>query len=160
MPESQAALVCSELRRLGEQIGVGESLTGGLVTAELTAIAGASDSVRGGVVAYATDVKSSVLGVSAELLAERGPVDPEVARSMAQAAGMTLAARFGVATTGVAGPDQQDGKAVGTVYIAIHDRATATSCCRHLQLTGSRVQIRHAAVGALLEMTLEFLRSI
>ncbi len=160
MPESLAAAVLLELERLGENIAVAESLTGGLVVAELTSVPGASDYVRGGVVAYATDVKSAVLGVSAELLADRGPVDPEVARSMAAAVGMALDARFGISTTGVAGPEPAGGKPVGTVFVAIHDRATATSSCRDLHLTGTRDQIRQDSVLAVLELTIEYLRSI
>ncbi len=154
-----AQAVLAELERLGEHIGVAESLTGGLVTAELTAIPGASNSVRGGVVAYATDVKASVLGVSAELLAQRGPVDAQVARAMAVAAGMTLAARFGIATTGVAGPDPVAGTAVGSVFVAIHDATTATSACQELFLRGTRADIRNEAVLAVLRLATEFLQA-
>ena len=77
-----AVRVVSELTRRGMTIAVAESLTGGLVVAELVSVPGASAVVRGGVVAYATELKSSLLGVDAELLAQNGPIDSEVARQM------------------------------------------------------------------------------
>jgi nicotinamide-nucleotide amidase len=110
------------LRRLGERgwtIAIAESLTGGLVVSALVDVPGASASVRGGVVAYATDVKRDVLGVDADLLATEGAVHPVVAHQMADGVRRLLGADVGVATTGVAGPDPQDGKPVGTVCIAV-----------------------------------------
>lgn len=105
-------------------IAVAESLTGGLVTAELTSIPGASGAVVGGVVVYATELKNTLLGVDPELLAREGPVHPEVARQLAVGVRERLAvggkpADIGLATTGVAGPEPQGGRAVGTVYVGI-----------------------------------------
>jgi nicotinamide-nucleotide amidase len=130
-------------------IAVAESLTGGLLVAELVSVPGASAVVRGGVVAYATPLKQSLLGVDAALLAERGAVDPEVARQMAAGVRERLAidgtaAAIGLATTGVAGPDQQDGHPVGEVWLglAMDDEVLA----RRLELGGDRAAIRAAAV--------------
>ncbi|CAM5438970.1 CinA family protein OS=Streptomyces alboniger OX=132473 GN=CP975_26545 PE=4 SV=1 [Streptomyces alboniger] len=113
----------SELVRIlaarGETLAVAESLTGGLVAAELTGVPGASKVFRGSVTAYATDLKRDVLGVDGALLDERGAVDAEVARQMARGVRAVLGADWGIATTGVAGPDPQDGQAVGTVFVAV-----------------------------------------
>ncbi len=103
----------------GQTVAVAESLTGGLVAAALTSIPGASVVVRGGIVAYATDLKAALLGVPADLLARHGPVDPGVAAAMAAGVRARLGACYGVATTGVAGPGPADGKPQGTVFIAV-----------------------------------------
>ncbi len=130
-----------------------ESLTGGLVVATLVGVPGASAVVRGGVVAYATPVKHTVLGVSADLLAEHGAVDPEVARQMASGVRTALAvdgvpATWGISTTGVAGPDPQDGKPVGTVFVGIASASGAEAYELHLE--GDREAIRQATVSELL----------
>ncbi len=147
-----AALV-AVLTARGETVAVAESLTGGLVVATLVGVPGASAVVRGGVVAYATPVKHTVLGVSADLLAEHGAVDPEVARQMASGVRTALAvdgvpATWGISTTGVAGPDPQDGKPVGTVFVGI---ASATGAeAYELHLEGDREAIRQGTVSELL----------
>jgi len=107
------------LRAAGATVATAESLTGGLLGAAITAVPGASHAYRGGVVAYATDLKHQLLGVDAGLLTRVGAVDAEVAGSMAEGARVRCGADYGVATTGVAGPDPQDGKAPGTVWIAV-----------------------------------------
>jgi len=144
-----AADVVALLSERGLTIAVAESLTGGQLVASLVDVPGASATVVGGVVAYNTAIKNSVLGVSAELLASRGAVDPEVARQMASGVRAALAidgrpADVGLSTTGVAGPDPQDGKPVGTVYLglAIGDRVESVA----LSLSGSRSEIRSATV--------------
>jgi len=148
-----AAEVVRVLTARGETVAVAESLTGGLVVAELVGVPGASAVVRGGVVAYATPVKASVLGVDPDLLAERGAVDPEVARQMADGVRRALIvdgvpASWGISTTGVAGPDPQDGKPVGTVFVGI---ATATGAeAVELHLDGDRAAIRSGVVSELL----------
>lgn len=116
---SGAARVLLRLQERGETLAVAESLTGGLVAAELTSVPGASQAFRGSVTAYATSLKRDVLGVDGALLAERGAVDPAVARSMAAGVRRVLGADWGISTTGVAGPEPQDGKPVGTVFIAV-----------------------------------------
>lgn len=148
-----AARIVAELARRGERIAVAESLTGGLLTAALIDVPGASAVVTGGVVAYATPIKSQLLGVDEALLAERGPVDPDVARQLATGARTRLAleghpADRALSTTGVAGPDPHDGHAPGTVWIGYADAAGATA--QRLQLAGGRDEVRHAAVDAAL----------
>ncbi|MER7409222.1 CinA family protein [Streptomyces cacaoi] len=116
---SRAATAVAMLGERGETLAAAESLTGGLVAAELTAAAGASRAFVGSVTAYATRLKRDLLGVDGELLDRRGAVDPEVARAMAAGVRVALDADWGVATTGVAGPEPQDGQPVGTVYVAV-----------------------------------------
>ena len=101
---TDAADLVAELTRRGLTIAVAESLTGGLLVAELIAVPGASLVVRGGVVAYATDLKEELLGVDAALLAASGPIHPDVARQMADGVRRRLGADIGISTTGAAGP--------------------------------------------------------
>jgi competence/damage-inducible protein cinA len=145
---TDAARVLAALRRRGWTIAVAESLTGGLVASALVDIPGASASLRGGVVAYATDVKSGVLGVDADLLATAGAVDPAVARQMAVGVRRLLGADVGVATTGAAGPEPQDGKPVGTVCIAVVTPESGSS--GESLLIGDRSGIRRQAADAAL----------
>lgn len=144
-----ATAIITECTRRSLTIAVAESLTGGLLVAELIGVAGASAVVTGGVVAYNTAIKRSLLNVDAALLAARGAVDPEVARQMASGVRTRLAvdgvqASIGISTTGVAGPDPQDGQPVGTVYLGIASDAEVTSV--GLVLSGSRSDIRSAVV--------------
>ncbi|MFB7031045.1 MULTISPECIES: nicotinamide-nucleotide amidohydrolase family protein [unclassified Streptomyces] len=124
---TEAARVLALLAERGQTLAVAESLTGGLVAAELTGVPGASASFRGSVTAYATALKHELLGVDAALLAERGAVDPEVASQMAAGVRARLGADWGIATTGVAGPEPQDGQPVGTVYVAVAGPAGETA---------------------------------
>lgn len=137
------------LARHGWTIGIAESLTGGLVTASLVSVPGASAHVRGGVVSYATDLKHSLLGVDAELLAFHGAVHPEVARQMAEGVRRQTGSDVGVSTTGIAGPLSPDGQPVGTVHIGIvtPDRTAVHSSV----LEGNRDAIRRGTVRAALE---------
>ena len=110
------------INRLSDQgitVACAESLTGGLLTALLTEVPGASAVVRGGLVVYATDLKASLAGVDRHLLADRGPVDPAVAMALARGARSVCGAAVGLGLTGVAGPDPQDGHPIGTVHVAI-----------------------------------------
>lgn len=155
---SPAAAVLEALRVRGMTLAVAESLTGGALSAALVAVPGASDVLNGAVVAYATPVKASVLGVDRGLLALRGPVDPEVARQMATGARTALAvegrvADAGVATTGVAGPTPQGGQPVGTVHIGVSVGARTLS--RAFRFAGARAEIRAATVEAALALLLE-----
>jgi nicotinamide-nucleotide amidase len=143
-------------------IAVAESLTGGLLVAELISVPGASAVVRGGVVAYATPLKHALLDVDAGLLARRGAVDAEVARQMAAGVRERLAvdgvpAAIGLATTGVAGPDPQDGHPVGEVWLglAIGDETLA----RRLELGGDRAVIRAGTVVGSLSWLLDRLQA-
>ena len=116
-PEATAAQVVRLLTQQGRTLAVAESLTGGLLLATLVSVPGASKAVRGGVVAYATDLKATLLGVDVDLLARVGAVDLTVAEAMAVGVRSRLDADYGVSTTGVAGPDPQDGHSVGTVFL-------------------------------------------
>jgi nicotinamide-nucleotide amidase len=131
------------------RIAVAESLTGGLLVAELIRTPGASVVVSGGIVAYDTELKHTLLGVDAEVLAAHGAVHPDVAAQMATNVRDALAvagqpAHIGISTTGVAGPDQQDGQPVGTVYLGFAIGSAVHT--RKLSLSGGRDDIRSAAV--------------
>ena len=142
---SVVADVISALLARGLTIAVAESLTGGLLVADLISVPGASAVVRGGVVAYATDLKASLLGVDAALLAASGPIHPDVARQLADGVRTRLAADIGISTTGVAGPDPQDGHAPGEVWLgfAIGGDVSAVG----LSLGGDRDAIRRETVS-------------
>jgi nicotinamide-nucleotide amidase len=140
----------------GRTVAVAESLTGGLVAAALTSVPGSSAVVRGGIVAYATDLKAELLGVPAELLARHGPVHPEVAAAMATGVRQRLGATYGAATTGVAGPGPADGHAQGTVYIAVAGPAGIAEA--GLRLPGSRQEVREETVRSVLSLLVSALR--
>ena len=147
---SLAAEIVAELTRRHLTVAIAESLTGGLLVAELISVPGASAVVRGGVVAYDTALKHSILGVDASLLAAHGAVHPDVAGEMAIGVRRVCAvggesASIGLSTTGVAGPDPQDGQAVGTVYVGIStDNGLSVLS---LRLDGDRQAIRTAVVS-------------
>ncbi|GEP48190.1 CinA family protein [Microbacterium saccharophilum] len=150
----------ARLKDLGWSVGIAESLTGGLVVSSLVSVAGASAVVRGGIVAYATDVKESLLGVDATLLEAHGPVHPRVARQMAdgvrRAVGRDgIPADVGIATTGIAGPLSPDGQPVGTVHIAIS--TPLGSRVESFQLGGDREDIRSEAAARALRLALDAL---
>jgi nicotinamide-nucleotide amidase len=147
---SLAARVLDALAARGETIATAESLTGGLLAARLTDVPGASRSFVGGVVSYATRVKVAALGVPDALVAQHGVVSEECAIAMAHGVRDRLDATWGLATTGVAGPDPQEGRAVGTVWVALAGRAGATA--RLLDLPGDRAAIRQATCDAVLEL--------
>lgn len=162
-PADAAALAARIIERASDRrltIAVAESLTGGLVTAGLTAVAGASAVLVGGVVAYQTEVKRSLLGVSAELLAEHGPVHADVAMQMATNVRYVFAvggrpADIGIATTGVAGPGPHDGHPAGTAFVGVAVGADVRVV--PLQLSGGRADIRNAVVYESLSATISLL---
>ena len=148
--ESTGDWIVHDLTRRGWTIAVAESLTGGMLVAELIRTPGASAVVSGGIVAYNTELKHTLLGVNSGLLAAHGPVHADVAAQMAagvrdRVAVAGVPADVGLSTTGVAGPDPQDGVPVGTVFLgfAIGSEVRTTG----VQLTGSREDIRRAAVS-------------
>ncbi|HEY5180133.1 MAG TPA: CinA family protein [Dermatophilaceae bacterium] len=153
MEQTLAADLVARLTAAGQTVAVAESLTGGLVCAALTEVAGASVVVRGGVVAYASDLKAQVLGVDDALLAQAGAVDPSVAEQMAAGVRSLTGATYALATTGVAGPDPADGKPVGTVYVALV--GPGPSRVRALALSGDRAGIRSQTVRAALMLLAE-----
>jgi nicotinamide-nucleotide amidase len=156
--DSRAAAVAA-VRRLvdrGETMATAESLTGGLVAATIVEIPGVSAVYRGGLVVYATDLKHALAGVPEDLLAGRGPVDPDVALALAAGARQRCVADWGLATTGVAGPDPQDGKPVGTVFVAV--AGPSGGVVRELKLDGNRAVIRTESVTGVLRLLDERLR--
>jgi nicotinamide-nucleotide amidase len=140
--EPLAVQVVVRLRECGATLATAESLTGGLLAALITAVPGASAVFRGGIVAYASDLKADLLGVEEVLLAEQGPVHPDVARQMAAGVRRRLGADLGVATTGVAGPTEQSGRPVGTVWVGAADRRTVVAV--DAASIGNRDAIRRA----------------
>lgn len=144
------------LTRAGTSVSTAESLTGGLVCAALVGVPGASEVVRGGIVAYTAEAKIDLLGVPADLIAAQGTVSGLVASSMANAARRRFGSTYGLATTGVAGPDPSEGKPVGTVHVAIAGPAGTTSY--EFRLDGDRQSIRNTTVAELLSRFVDRVR--
>jgi nicotinamide-nucleotide amidase len=140
-----AALVDALLER-SATVAVAESLTGGRLCAALIDRAGASAAVRGGVVAYHADVKTGVLGVSEALVATHGTVAAQTAEAMAVRVAALLAADWGIATTGVAGPGPSEGHPPGRAYVAVAGPGRVVH--RLLALSGDRDTIREGTVRA------------
>jgi len=152
---SLAAEVFAAAAAKGCSLAVAESLTGGAVIDALVGVPGASTVLRGGIVAYATDLKHRLLDVPAGLLAERGAVDPDVAEAMALGALERTGARVAVATTGVAGPEPQDGKPVGLVYLGVAGTTPAPWVdSAEFRFAGDRAAVRAQAVEAALRALL------
>ncbi|HEY7994909.1 MAG: competence/damage-inducible protein A [Candidatus Eremiobacterales bacterium] len=140
------------LRARGWSIGVAESCTGGLIAAAIASVPGASDYFKGGVIAYADDVKSRLLGVDRAIIAKHGAVSEEVARAMAVGAREHLHATLAVSTTGVAGPGGgTPDKPVGLVFVALARPGDKTTV-RRLTLPGTRGVIQRRATVAALSM--------
>jgi nicotinamide-nucleotide amidase len=146
-----AARLHSLLLERKQTVATAESLTAGLLGAALTDLAGSSATYRGGVIVYATDLKAGLLGVPASLLADRGAVDPDVAIAMAVGVRERLRADWGVALTGVAGPDPQDGKPPGLVYLGLAAPHGASRTFE-LRLMGDRNAVRTGARDAALQV--------
>jgi len=145
-----AVRVMYRLRERGETLATAESLTGGQLGDLLTAVPGSSSFYTGGVIAYATSVKQQVLGVSDETVASHGVVSGECAAEMAAGVLARTGATWAVSTTGVAGPDSQEDKPVGTVFVAVDGPRSAV---RELRLEGDRAAIRRqACVEALITL--------
>lgn len=143
--ETMEAAVGKLLLERSLTLGVAESLTGGLVGSRLTAVPGASDWFRGSVVAYSTEAKRKLLGVG-----DSPAVSEETALEMAAGAAAALGADVGLSLTGVAGPAEQDGQPVGTVWIGMHLLSTGDEA-RLLRLAGERDQIRQIATISALD---------
>lgn len=144
--QSMEKAVADLLVARGLTIGLAESLTGGLIASRLVGIPGAGDWFRGCVVSYATDVKHTVLGVPEDRV-----VTPEAAVSMAEGAARLLGTDVGLGITGVAGPDEQEGQPVGTVYVGLlmPDREPTTT---ELRLPGDRDRIRQFSTISALDI--------
>lgn len=150
----RAQLVITRLSGDGRTLAVAESLTGGRLAAALTSVPGASAVFRAGVVAYATELKHVLLGVAAATLAAHGAVSEPTAQEMAVGVARLTGADWALATTGVAGPDAQEGHPVGTVFVAVVGPATEP-VVRELALSGGRAEIQELTVVAALELLLE-----
>lgn len=135
-----------ELLRAGQTVATAESLTAGLLSAAIAGVPGASNVLRGGLVVYATDLKTTLAGVDSESLARYGAVAATTAERLAVGAASKCAADWGLALTGVAGPDEQDGHPAGTVFLGV--AGPADTEVMQLQLAGDRWGIRLAAVHA------------
>jgi nicotinamide-nucleotide amidase len=160
-------LVADLIETLGsraETIATAESLTGGLIGGWLTSVAGSSAIYRGGVISYATDLKAVLAGVSEQTLAEHGAVSQLTAVEMALGVAARCDASWGIAVTGVAGPDSQEGHRPGTVFTAVarasaaptwDDQHDSEVCVRELNLTGDRTAIREQTVRAVFRQAKE-----
>ena len=155
-PGVAAAAVVHALVDRHQTLSVAESLTGGLLAATIVEIAGVSAVFKGGMVVYATELKHTLAGVPRQLLDERGPVDPDVALALAEGVRERCGSDWGLATTGVAGPEPQDGKPVGMVFVAAAGPGGAT--VQELSLPGSRQDIRIASVTSALSLLVAQLR--
>ncbi len=143
--ETIESVVLDLLRNRGLSLGVAESLTGGLMGARFTSVPGSSEVFRGAIVAYASDIKYSLLGVP------EGPVvSDDAARAMALGARRVLDADVALATTGVAGPAEQEGQPVGTVFLGL--AMNGSSEAQRVQLPGDRQRIRQYAVISAVNM--------
>jgi nicotinamide-nucleotide amidase len=144
--ESMETVVLALLRERGWTLAVAESVTGGLVGARLVDAPGASDAFRGGLVTYATEVKRSVLGVTAEKV-----VSGECAIQMAEGVRRVMGADVGLGVTGVAGPTEQDGEPVGTVWFGVALPDVAPEAVR-ARLPGDRERVRQFSTISLLNL--------
>lgn len=152
-----AAVVLQEARNSGLHIATAESCTGGLVAERLTEIPGSSEVFAGGVVCYDNALKTSLLGVPAELIEAEGAVSEAVALAMAKGAIGRLGVELAVAVTGIAGPGGgTETKPVGTVWLALAHREEATA--RRSVFLGDRHDVRRRAAQAALVMILRRLR--
>lgn len=143
--ETMEEVVLALLRERGLTVGTAESVTGGLIASRLTDVPGASDVFRGSVVSYASEVKYEVLGVP------DGPVvSAEAAEAMAVGACHVLGCDVSVAVTGVAGPDEQEGMPIGTVFLAIAEGDEAQSVM--VRLPGDRARVRQFATISVLDL--------
>lgn len=167
--------IADALRERGATLACAESCTGGLLAGALTELAGASAFFRGGAVTYATDTKTRVLGVPAEIVARHGVVSAECAEAMARGAAETFEADFALSTTGVAGPSGGNAETpVGTVFLGLRTphgvssrrffadfagtpETAETANSAGTDFAGTRAAIRRAAVRAALDFLAEAL---
>jgi nicotinamide-nucleotide amidase len=148
-PDPVAVRLHGALLARGQTVAAAESLTAGLFCATLATVPGASATLRGGVVVYATELKTVLAGVPADLLAGHGPVSQETAEALADGVRARCSATWGIGLTGVAGPDEVDGHRPGRVYLGISgDGGTDVV---ELDLPGDRATVRTGAVTAAME---------
>jgi PncC family amidohydrolase len=145
------------MRARGETLAAAESLTAGLITATVASVPGASDVLRGGMAAYATEVKIDVLGVDRSVIEGHGVISAECAQAMAERARAVFETDWAVAATGVAGPDEQDGHPVGEVYVAVAGPGRVE--VEKLDLEGDRAAIRQDTVEQVMRLLEQLLVS-
>ena len=152
-----AAKVIDLLRERSESISCAESITGGALTSALVSISGASDVLLGSIVAYSKEMKINQLGLSAELIDEKGLVSKEVALEMAKGARQKLGSSWAISSTGSAGPKALDGSSPGEIWIAIvgPDRQESVK----LSLNGARQEVINGAVESALTLLERILRA-
>jgi len=145
-----ASSIVAALVERGETLATAESLTGGLIGAALTTVPGSSAAYRGGLITYATDLKHTLARVPDPVLAEAGVISPRTAAAMAAGVRDATGSDWGLAVTGVAGPDPQDGHPAGEVWVGLAGPGVAASA-RRLDLAGDRDAIRAATVAGALD---------
>lgn len=136
------------LRAEGATVATAESLTGGRLAVRFTDVPGVSETFLGGAVTYATELKTSMLGVEEEIVEKHGVISGECAEAMASGVRAVTGATYGLSTTGVAGPDSQEDKPAGTVYVGLAGPGFVTS--ELLELDGDRTHIQEATCEAVL----------
>ena len=154
---AQVIAVHAALRGAGATLATAESLTGGGLAGSITSVRGASDVYLGGVVSYATSVKVDLLGVDPQIVARAGVVSAECAEAMADGVRRLTGATHALSTTGVAGPDRQEGKPAGTVFVGLAGPRGLTSV--ELALAGTRSAICAETRTAALDLLLDVLRA-
>jgi nicotinamide-nucleotide amidase len=150
-PEVNLARLLTEA---GLTLATAESLTGGRLGHLITTVPGASDFYKGGVITYATETKQQVLGVDQRILSTYGPVSRETALAMAEGVRRLFAADLGLSTTGVAGPTEQDGHPVGTLYVGIAD-CHGADCLPLMGTEKTRDKLREWAANEALTLLLK-----
>ena len=152
-----AAKVIDLLRERRQTISCAESITGGALTAALVSVSGASDVLLGSIVAYSKEIKISQLGLSAELINDKGLVSKEVAIAMAKGARQRLGSSWAISSTGSAGPTALDGSSPGEIWIAILGPDSQESV--KYSLNGARQEVISGAVESALTLLERILRS-
>jgi PncC family amidohydrolase len=138
------------LRERGATVAVAESLTGGLIGAALTGTTGSGDYFAGAIACYSTESKRDVVGVDEAILMGPGAVSEEAAAALAEGAAQRFGADLGLSATGVAGPSEQEGKPVGTIFVGAS--LGGRTEVRHVQAYGDRDNIRAMAATATLDL--------
>lgn len=138
----------------GKALATAESCTGGMIGEALTAVSGASEVYKGGVISYCNEVKAGMLNVPVEMLEKYGAVSAPVAAAMAEGAAKALVADIAVSTTGLAGPSGDEfGNPVGRVYIGYHDKKGTVT--REFTFSGDREAVRRQAAEEALKLILQ-----
>jgi nicotinamide-nucleotide amidase len=144
--------ILQRLASRGETLATAESLTGGLIGSLITEVPGASAHYVGGAITYATSLKATLAGVPEAVLSADGAVAESTARAMAAGIAVRCGADWGLAVTGVAGPEPQDGHPVGEIHLAVARLASGVVRHRRLELAGDRNTIRSLTAHSALQL--------